>query len=484
MKLRFYNHLIMAAVALSMIVAGCKKEETMSFEVPSKSILIEVDRAGAEGTTTFTSENVSAVDVRSVAQGWEVVDINLYDKTITVKSPSMFDNDEVRSGTISLEAFTPLGKSESVTIDVAILDNPDVDYRNAPANCYVANKYDTRYFFNPYVGGNSTELDTEYIEIIWQTEVNVIEYVDMYDGVASFYVKQLKENNEPKGELKPGNALIGAYDKSGNLIWTWHVWVTSSNPEADVVAIAGRELMNINLGANCNSEGDSDTKKIGGSYGLYYQWGRRTPIPGPQDWSFSLNYDKIIYNKKGYETSLKYVTSDAENGNVEWAEKNPLSIICGNKDNSYDWIYSGHDDELWSTTTKSEHDPCPAGWRIPDSSIYANLTITATDDDMNWQEAQKMYGWHLEDVTTGATYFFTAQGRRNYLDGRLDIVNDDDFRPIPWSGYYWTASALDDGNAEAMFFDLNSETRATWNAFEPARSMRRANAMPVRCVRE
>ena len=95
-----------------------------------------------------------------------------------------------------------------------------------------------------------------------------------------------------------------------------------------------------------------------------------------------------------------------------------------------------------------------------------------------------MYGWNLEDTTTGYTYFFTAQGRRNYLDGRLDIVNDDAFRPIPWSGYYWTASSLEDGNAEAMFFDLNSETRATWNAFEPARSMHRANAMPVRCVRE
>ena len=93
-----------------------------------------------------------------------------------------------------------------------------------------------------------------------------------------------------------------------------------------------------------------------------------------------------------------------------------------------------------------------------------------------------MYGWHLEDSTTGESHFFTAAGRRNYLDGRLDIINDDDFRPIPWSGYYWTATT-DGAQAKALFFDLNTETR-TWNAINTSRSMHRANALPVRCVRE
>ena len=88
MKLRFYNHLLMAAVAIVMMLPGCKKEETMEFEVPSESILIEVGGYEREGTTTFTSENVSAVDVTSVPNGWEVVEIDMYKRTITVKSPS------------------------------------------------------------------------------------------------------------------------------------------------------------------------------------------------------------------------------------------------------------------------------------------------------------------------------------------------------------------------------------------------------------
>jgi hypothetical protein len=103
---------------------------------------------------------------------------------------------------------------------------------------------------------------------------------------------------------------------------------------------------------------------------------------------------------------------------------------------------------------------------------------------MPWREAQHLYGWMLTDTTTGVEHFFTAQGRRNYLDGRLDIVNDDEMRPVPWSGYYWTTTLAEkDADATALFFDLNSATR-TWNGFDAKCAMHRANALPVRCVKE
>lgn len=501
MKLRFYNHLMLALVALVMMFSGCKKEETIDFEVPSDSILIEVGGYGREGTTTFTSENVSAVDVTSMPTGWEVVNIDMYAKSITVKAPSyeaVYPADDeaedkaVMSGLITLKVYTPSGKSLLVNVYVAILLNPDVNYVDAPANCYIANKYNTRYLFDPMVGGSNTKLETSYIEIIWQTSVDVIKYVDMQKDangkmVASFYVDELVKDNEAQAKLTPGNVLLGAYSESGELLWTWHVWVTNGDPENDTVTLDGRTLMNVNLGADCNSEGEVDTQTgadniIGRSYGMYYQWGRRTPIVGPNSWSFALNENKILYNKKNLEAvKLYYEESSAEVGTLEWALSNPLAMICGYKENGFDWLYAGHD-KFWSEESKSEHDPCPAGWRIPDSSIYANLTIDPVDDDMDWKDAEGMYGWHLLDQESGEKFFFTAQGRRNYLDGRLDIVNDDEVCPIPWSGYYWTTSTEGD-NGVAMFFDLNSATR-TWNGFDAAYSMQRANALPVRCVRE
>lgn len=501
MKLRFYHHLMMALVALVMLFVGCKKEETIDFEVPSDSILIEIGGYGREGTTTFTSENVSAVDVTSTPAGWEIVDIDMYSKSITVKAPSYEavypEDDEAAdkaqmSGMVTLKVYTPSGKNLLVNIYVAILLNPDVNYVDTPANCYIANKYNTRYLFDPMVGGSSTKLETSYIEIIWQTSNDLIKYVDMQKDangkmIASFYVDELVEDGEGQGKLNPGNALLGGYSASGALLWSWHVWVTNSDPENDTITLDGRTLMNINLGADCNSGGEIDTQNgvdniIGRSYGMYYQWGRRTPIVGPNYWNFALNENKTLYDKDNLASiKVLYEESTSEIGTLDWALNNPLAVICGYKENGYDWLYVGHD-KLWSDDSKSEHDPCPAGWRIPDSSIYRDLTIDAEDDAMDWKAAQGMYGWHLLDPTSGQKYFFTAQGRRNYLDGHLDIVNDDEECPIPWSGYYWTATTEGDRGV-AMFFDLNSTTR-TWNGFDASYSMQRANALPVRCVKE
>lgn len=482
MNFRFYNHLLMAVAAVLMIFSGCKKEEELSFDVPSGGILIEVQHAGGEGTTSFKSHNISAIDVVSEPNGWQVVNIDMLEKSITVRSPKSFDNDEVRSGTLTLNGYTPMGSATTVSIDVAILDKPDIDYRQSPANCYVAYQAQTRYLFDPYKGGERTPLNTSYIDIIWQSKSGIVKYVDLQDGVGSFYVEALSDSEDADlDSFLSGNALLGAYNAEGELIWTWHVWITTTNPADDTVTLNGQIVMNRNLGADCNSEGESDTDKIFRSYGMYYQWGRPTPIVGPHSQNFSANYDMIIYDADGIEERLRYTESSSKSGNAEWALTNPLVMIAGNKDNAYDWLYEGHDNELWSSTSKSEYDPCPAGWRIPDSSIYEGLTISAVDDAMNWEQAQKMYGWNLVDEA-GNDYFFSAAGRRNYLDGRLDIVNDDDTRPVPWSGYYWTASTEGD-DAVAMFFDLNSATR-TWNGFDAARPMHRANAMPVRCVKQ
>ncbi|MBR4952379.1 MAG: hypothetical protein IKY56_05230 [Alistipes sp.] len=483
---RIYNIAFVALVTLTMAIVGCEKTGTLSISIPSEGILIEVGHAGDRGSTTFKSHNICAIDVLSTPKGWSVVEIDMYTKTITVESPNSFENEEERSGTISLKGYTPEGVQKTISLYVAILENPDVDYRTAPANCYIANVPATRYLFDATVGGSATPLNTASITLIWQTTTDLVKYIDFHDGVGEFYI-EAKESTDDSGttttKLTAGNALIGAYDAEGELLWTWHIWVTNSKPEEEVITLGGKTLMNINLGADCNSNGEKEGTKIGSSYGLYYQWGRRTPIVGAAAWDFALNSDMIPYNATGGYVRVQYADSSAEEGTVEWACANPSTMIRGNEKNAFDWLYEGHE-ALWSATAKSEHDPCPAGWRIPDSSVYANLTINPVDDDMAWKEAQGMYGWNLVDKNDQSkSYFFTAAGRRNYLDGRLDIMNDDDERPVPWSGYYWTASMTDDGKAEAMFFDLNSQTR-TWNGFSSAMPMYRANAMPVRCVRE
>ena len=479
--MRRFTKLLITSLLIGCAIVACSKDETYSLKVPSESILVSMP--GDTGSTNFDSQNITSITVTSTPEGWTVDNIDMYSGTITVTAPTAFDSEEVTEGTLSLKGYTPTGATKSIDIYVAILPNADVGYTSAPANCYIANAAKTRYRFNPYIGGSSTQLDTEYIALVWESKIGVVKYLDIRNGFASFYVgEQTDDNDESTGKITPGNAIIGGYNADDELVWSWHIWVTNSNPTTETFMLNGHEVMNINLGADCNSEGAKDKEKIFGSYGLYYQWGRRTPFVGPYEWNFYGNMDARMYNADERVLYIDYCDCTDETGALTWANDNTLSFIKGNPENGYDWLYASHNDTLWSTNTKSEQDPCPAGWRVADISVFENLTIEAIDDNMSWEEAQPMYGWNLEDSATGETHFFTAAGRRNYLDGRLDIINDDDFRPIPWSGYYWTAST-DGADAKALFFDLNTETR-TWNGINTSRSMHRANALPVRCTRE
>ena len=473
---------LVALATIGLLATSCKKEETYSFVVPSGSILVSMP--GEEGTTSFDSFNIASIDVPDYPKGWEIVNIDLYNSTITVKAPSKFDDEEEREGYLSLIGYTPQGTRKNLTIYLAIVESA-VDYSDTPANCYIANKPKTRYIFDPYTGGNGIKLETESVKLLWQTEKSLINYLDLRDGKVSFYLAEAKaedDSDEPTNKVMEGNALIGGYDKAGKLIWSWHIWVTNGDPREETITLNGEEMMNRNLGAFTNSNGSTDGAEIFRSYGMYYQWGNKTPFVGPQRYNFPGNHDDILYDNKENNVYLEYEASSAKVGSLEWSNANPIALIKGNKDNDYDWLFEGHDNTLWSEDTKTDNDPCPAGWRVPSKSVFENLTIVSSYDEMAWEEAQPLYGWMLEYTATGAEHFFTAQGRRNYLDCRLDIINDDLDQPIPWTGYYWTASVAG-ADASALFFDLNTVTR-TWNGIEVARSMHRANALPVRCVRE
>lgn len=468
-------------LATATTFTSCSKEETYSFTVPSASILVSMP--GETGYTYFDSANIASVDVVSTPKGWTVDNIDLYNSTITVTAPTTFDNEEQESGTLSLNAFTPIGTKTTISIFLSILPHADIDFSDAPANCYIATQAKTRYKFNAMMGGSSTPLTTERVAILWQTSEELVKYLDMRDGLVRFYIDELTDNDDnATGKISEGNALIAAYDAEDNIIWTWHIWVVNNDPREDIMTLANKSVMNVNLGAQLNSEGSTDPEKILASYGLYYQWGRKVPFVGPNTWDFKSNTDLKMYDATGDGVYINYVEPTAEYNNEAWAEANPTSLLLGYKDNGYDWLYSDHNNTLWSATSKSEQDPCPAGWRVAESSIFESLTITAADDAMAWEEAQPMRGWWLEDTTTTEKHFFTAAGRRNYLDGRLDIMNDDENYPVPWSGYYWT-STTDGADSKTLYFDLNTATR-TWNGIDTAHSMHRANALPVRCVRE
>ena len=184
-----------------------------------------------------------------------------------------------------------------------------------------------------------------------------------------------------------------------------------------------------------------------------------------------------------------FVYVDAEDGDdvgtMEYAVKNPMAYVLGSADNNYDWLYGAHKADLWSGSKKSINDPCPRGWRVPDSAVFEAFDIDESEDAAAWGDVSNMYGWHLVDKTTGVKIFMPGAGRRSYENGVLTNMNNYgyDHNPAPWIGYYWTASSTNGNKAQSMFFDLNT-TRAVNNRYEAQKAMYRGNGMQVRCVRE
>jgi uncharacterized protein (TIGR02145 family) len=165
--------------------------------------------------------------------------------------------------------------------------------------------------------------------------------------------------------------------------------------------------------------------------------------------------------------------------------QNPLSYVLGSADNAYDWLYSSHDDNLWSANSKSVNDPCPRGWRVPAANAFEVFDIDEAEDLDALANVRNMYGWHLVDKNTGVKMFMPGAGRRSFETGVLVNVNNYGYEnvPAPWTGYYWTAGVSEGGKARSMSFDLNT-TRAVNNRYSANTPMYRANGMQIRCVRE
>lgn len=148
------------------------------------------------------------------------------------------------------------------------------------------------------------------IQIIWQTKDAIGDnsngdkvWIDRRSDASDEFHRKI----HVKAGTEPGNALIAAYNKNGEIIWSWHIWVTENDPANVGNAVVyytyawnengiytntrtpGYAVMSCNLGAlrdePANDESDwldlnTDGPYIDGkTFGMLYQWGRKDPFP-------------------------------------------------------------------------------------------------------------------------------------------------------------------------------------------------------------
>lgn len=470
--------LIGLVTAAALLLSSCKKEQNGTFSLDTQALYLT---AGETASVTFTARNIVSCSISVKPEGWDDPVIDFSGRTITVTAPTADDDAAESSGTFTVLATDKEGAHFTQKLFAGIVATEDLTGRIA--NSYLINHGDTHYLLDGMVRGDGSALATASVEVVWQSVSDLIEYLtfDSSRGLVSFYVA-----NEGDA-VTSGNALLGAYDAQGKLLWSWHLWVTDYDPEATdgTVTFNNVTMMTRNLGALAQS--NASTGDILQSFGLFYQWGRKDPFIGPSSYNASNGTTATMYTPTGGHVYLTAEASSAETGTLEYATEHPLTFITGVEASQHDWLWGGRSDALWSESAKTVNDPCPYGWKVAPASAFAGLQIVGTPAA---GDAEK-YAWTLG--REGAESLFFGAGRRRYDNSKVQNVyltlpvdpasaqaqtRADDAQP--WEGLYWTTTPQGD---DAAAFHFWFEKKTVSGGVADAVPYARANGMSVRCVR-
>lgn len=241
------------------------------------------------------------------------------------------------------------------------------------------------------------------IKIIWETNAGLVTLNDapsnnmLDDGTVTNYntatgIINYTVNTEGAtiGGIRGGNALIGAFDKKGVVVWSWHIWAyqdASDGPQDQEWTLNGYSVMDRNLGALSNSPGVA-------SLGLLYQWGRKDPFIGAA-------YTNDTYGGEGRLSTQNYynyqwaVTQKRANTTVAYTIKQPTTLTYDGlssssyigDEKSYLWGTNGGLSNTKDLGSKTIYDPCPEGYRVPpvDAFVFKNAK-GKTSEDNNWND--------------------------------------------------------------------------------------------------
>ncbi len=328
------------------------------------------------------------------------------------------------------------------------------------ANSYIVSK--AGYYTFRAVQGNSGKSVGEVAgaEVLWETfgtdktpDVgDLVSDVRYSDGTIYFKASDMK-----------GNASIAAKDAAGNILWSWHIWMTDK-PSDQVYRNGAGIMMDRNLGAVSAVPGDA------GALGLLYQWGRKDPFIGSSSVSSPIAAKSTLI-------SWPTTSSTASTGTVAYAVAHPTTIITYNTYNT-DWYYTGDvstDDTRWQSA-KTVYDPCPYGYRVPDGGVDGIWAVAfGTSEyiyEMAYDSVKEGYNFGRSDktpyLTEDADCWYPAAGYRCNVNGSL--------RNVGANGFYRSCTTK---GKDAAYLSFNEAGRVA-----PTVNDYRAYSLSVRCLRE
>ncbi len=332
------------------------------------------------------------------------------------------------------------------------------------ANCYIISESGSYSF--PTVEGNGTAYvgDVTSAEVLWESfGTDVVPAKGDLIAKVSYKDKQISFSTP--GNFTEGNAVIAAKDANGNILWSWHIWLTDK-PQDQVYNNNAGVMMDRNIGATSTVSGDVS------ALGLLYQWGRKDPFLC----SSSISTDLRAASTLDY-WSTAY--SSETNGTIAYALAHPTTFIDWNNKN-YDWFYSGDsttDDTRWQTV-KTIYDPCPAGYRVPDggdTGIWATaFGISGSFDENAYDSNDEGFNFGRSDITKSLTAeavcWYPASGCSNGI--ACSLIN------TGYDGTYWSATPIG-RYAYCLYVNMNGVVKPS--CYD---NLYRSNGHSVRCQKE
>ena len=403
-----------------------------SVKLSSGSAVISED--GGE-KTVFIATNREEWDVQCIVD-W--VDISIEDNKITVYVDENPDKDS-RLAVVDVIAGT---KPDVAKARLKVLQKgaatADLS-ADGTANSYIAHtnasfRFDASVKGNGaddgntfYIGYHGLEItEAAYADLAWEStfDADKTRSTKIISG-APVYSQEEQAVYFSTGETQ-GNAVISVHDAEGEILWSWHIWV--SDEPVKTSKGNGLEWMDRNLGALNNDPEDIANR------GMLYQWGRKDPfLPSPAAYrevpfhtyddegnlleteeeyyaiqaqieqarvALNINNTQTGDGSKEWEyVSVVPVALQAP-GNIEHSVQNPTTVLGCRTDIPigeyvFDW-YLQQDlvgkngslqqsqSDLWGyaqagTAYKTIFDPCPPGYCVPDAGVWSDFNSSTTN---------------------------------------------------------------------------------------------------------
>ncbi len=293
----------------------------------------------------------------------------------------------------------------------------------------------------------------------------------LWNDVATNFITNLQLTNGKKSlkaklSGEKGNALVAIRDAKGNILWSFHIWVTDI---ADHDYGNGYTVMDRNLGAVSVDLNDDFYKTIS----LLYQWGRKDPMPAGATAGATKRI--TLYNETGTADVEPAVKSSADKGTVAYATAHPTSLINYSSKSPGRWI-SVANDALWgnptgfdnpdpSTIKKSIYDPCPEGYMVAPNDVW----VQSDKQTSVFPGSGNVTGRGLQTTINGNPVFYPYSGLYNGAASLADVGKDGSvLKSCPLKAAGQAAYAIVKGDNPTVMGKGN----------------RPANSYCVRCVRE